>query len=161
MTNSVWSVPALKSRGSGGGGVESKKRARHSVLRVSSGKEFSLLAPLPKAGVLGPYCSASASRSPGCPPSPSWTVLASHHPLQAGCGLHLADSHEAFFGLLSSPGCSCLHPMGKPVPCLFLCLLLSLFIILWEGAGSLRGLALASVLWAVTLEGDVPVASPH
>ena len=51
--------------------------------------------------------------------------------------------------------------MGKPVPCLFLCLLLSLFIILWEDAGGLRSLALASVLWAVTLEGDVPVASPH
>ena len=64
MTNSLWSVLALKSRG-WGGGVESKIRARHSVLWVSSGKEFSLLAPLPKAGVLGPYCSASASRSPG------------------------------------------------------------------------------------------------
>ena len=43
----------------------------------------------------------------------------------------------------------------------FLCLLLSSFIILWEDAGGLRRLVLASVLWAVTLEGDVPVASPH
>ena len=45
--------------------MKSKIRARHSVLRVSSGKESSLLAPLPEAGVRGPYSSASASRFPG------------------------------------------------------------------------------------------------
>lgn len=141
--------------------MESKIRARHSVLRVSSGKQSSLWLPFLKqvCGVLTPLLLPPGSQ--GCPPSLSLTVLASHHPLQAGCGLQLADSHEAFFGFLSSPGRSCLHPLGKPVPCLFLCLLLSSFIILWEDAGGLRRLVLASVLWAVTLEGDVPVASPH
>ena len=155
MTNSLWSVLVLKSRGPGDGGQGTLSFGFHLAKNPLSWLPFLKQV----CGVLLPLLLPPSSQ--GCPPPLSLTVLASRHPFQAGCGLWLADSHKAFFGFLSSPSRSCLHPLGKPVPCLFHYLLLNLFIILWEDAGGLRRLALASVLGAVTLEGDVPVASPH
>ena len=49
-------------------------------------------------------------------------------------------------------------PLGRPAPCPALRLLLNLFIITWEDADGLWMLALACVLWALTLEMSL---SPH
>lgn len=95
---------------------DSKIRTRRSLLWVLSGKEFPLLDPLPEADV--PGSSASASGPLGCSPSPSSMLLASHHTFHSGRDLLPVDSHEAFFGFLSSPSRSPLHPWGDLPPAL-------------------------------------------